>query len=438
MGLFDFFKKRDNNELQNSVTTKNELFLEISKYNEYIVMFIGMQQQGDYAPISAYEKLSGEIVGFLCVFGDDASYTLSAEELIEKMESNFEQKLLNKEINSYAILYHSQFNNDNNHSLANNDHERKAITLAYKWENGKKGKIGLIYQFGNNEINYQGFSNFSQEENNIIFRTQLKDNKDYFQDREEIKAPIIENEIGLKIKKSNIFDLSNTWSGIFGFESYSKPNGSQALKEHFALAMYKGKSFKKDNIKISQLEYQDVILKGVSFSEKAVTILPVVKTDKIIAVENIEIDEWENVENLEAIVSGNGEDTFGVWYFATDYAENRSRYLTEKKLNIKLSGIAFVLDTHNEDFTGYMPSLDLPNFGCFDFIGLLTDYKPTSLLESNSQKGYILTVRLFYLPEIGDYLSIDIFVTQENMRFKELTKGMKISGKFQMQGQIAD
>ncbi|MCX6316761.1 MAG: hypothetical protein NTW29_05695 [Bacteroidetes bacterium] len=85
-----------------------------------------------------------------------------------------------------------------------------------------------------------------------------------------------------------------------------------------------------------------------------------------------------------------------------------------------------------------MPSKDLPNYACFDFIGLLIDYKPTSLLESNSQKGYILNVKLITHPEIEDFFSIDIFVTQENMRFKELIKGMKISGMFQMQGQIAD
>lgn len=438
MGLFDFFKKKDNNELQNSETPKSELFLAISKYNEYIVRFIGMQQQGNYAPISAYEKSSGEIVGFLFIVGEDTSYTLSAEEVINRMEANFEQKLKNKEIKSYVILYHSQFNNDNNHQFANNDNELKAITVAYNLDKEQKGKIGLTYQFENNEITYQGFRDFSQEENNIIFQTQLKENKDYFQDREEIKAPIMENEIGLKIKKSNSFDLSNTWCGIFGFESYRQPNGSQALKEHFALAMYKGKTFNNDNVKISQLEYQDIILKGVSLNEKAITILPVVKTNKIINVENKDIDEWENVENLEAVVSGNGKDTFGVWYFATDYAENRRRYLTEKKLNIKLSGIAFVLDTHNEDYTAYMPSKDLPNYGCFDFIGLLIDYKPTNLLENNSQQGYILTVKLITHPEIEDFFSIDIFVTRENMRFKELTKGMKISGMFQMQGQIAD
>ncbi len=79
----------------------------------------------------------------------------------------------------------------------------------------------------------------------------------------------------------------------------------------------------------------------------------------------------------------------------------------------------------------------MPNYACFDFFGLLIDFKETSLLEGDILKGYILTVKLISNPEIEDFFTIDIFVTQENMRFKELTKGMKISGMFQMQGQIA-
>ena len=449
MGLFDFFKKKGNNETAKSETPKSELFLSISKYNEYIVRFVGMQQQGNYAPISAYEKSNGEIVGFLYLIGDDNSYSLSAQEVINRMETNFEQKLVSNEIKSYVILYHSQFANDNNHALANNDNELKAITVSYSFHTGIKGKIGLTYLFDNEGINYQGFKNFSQEENDIIFRTQLKENKDYFQDREEIKAPLIENEIGITIKKSNNSDLSNTWCGIFGFESYRKPNGGQNLKEHFALAMTINPSISKNNLTISLLEYEDVNLKAISYNNNPTTILPVVKTDYEVDVVNKEINEWENVHNLEAIVTGNGRNTFGVTYFATDYAENRDVYHSKKELRIKMSGIAFVIDIstadnsdgevqYSEDFTMYMPNNDLPNYACFDFIGQLEDFKETVLLEDKSLKGYLLKVRLITNPDIKDFFTIDIFVSPENMRFKELTKGMKLTGMFQMQGQIIE
>jgi hypothetical protein len=448
MGLFDFFKKKENNETPKSETPKSELYLSLSKYNEYIVRFVGMQQQGNYAPISAYEKTNGEVNGFLYVIGEDNSYSLSAEEVIKKMESNFEQKLANNEIDSYVILYHSQFADDNNHQLANNDEECRAITVSYSFKNGTKGKIGLQYSFEEDSIAYKGFKNFNQEENDSIFKIQLKENKDYFQDREKIEAPVFDNEIGLKIRKSNSLDLSNTWCGIFGFESYRKPNGSQILMEYFAIAMSKGKSSEHKNINISQLDYNDILLKAILIDNNPRTILPVIKTDYVVDVINKEINEWENIENLEAIITGNGRDTFGLTYFATDYAENREEYLSKKEHKIKISGVAFVVDISNidnsngeikysEDFTMYMPNNDLPNYACFDFIGQLEDYKETFFLEDNSHKGYLMKVRLITNPDIKDFFTIDIFVTPENMRFKELTKGMKITGMFQMQGQIA-
>lgn len=408
-----------------------------------------MQQQGNFAPISAYEKPNGEIVGFLYFFSrDDESYTLSAQEVIGKMETNFEHKIANNKIKSYAIFYHSQFANDDNHKLANSDEELKAISISYHFKNGKKGKIGLPYHYENDEINYHGFTDFTKEENDVIFSTELKDNKNYFQDREEVKSPIIESKIGLKIKKSNSADLDNTWAGIFGFDRYVKQNGAQALRDHFVLAIENGVVRSKDNVSIAQLEYEDVILKGITLDERQITILPVIKTDYVVGVVNKEIKEWENFDNLNAIITGNSRDEFGLIYFATDYAENREIYLSKKELNINISGIAFVLDIStldnlegepkfSEDFTMYMPSKDLPNYACFDFIGLLQDFKATALLIDSSLKGYLMKVQLVNTPGIKDLFTIDIFVTEENMRFTELTKGMKLTGMFQMQGHIA-
>jgi hypothetical protein len=106
MGLFDFFKK-ENNEV-----TRNELFLSISKYNAYIVQFMNMQQRGNYSPISAYEDSAGEIIGLVYVMEDDNSYTLSVQEVISRMEISYEQKLAKNKIKSYVILYHSQFDNE--------------------------------------------------------------------------------------------------------------------------------------------------------------------------------------------------------------------------------------------------------------------------------------------------------------------------------------
>jgi hypothetical protein len=461
MGLFDLFGKKNKNETSKNTLTpnkqeaakpaapKSELYTAFSKYNEYVVRYLGMQQQGNYAPISAYEKPNGEIIGFLYVVGDDASYSLSAAEVIERMESSFEQKMAVNEIKSYAILYHSQFENDGNHQLANNDDELKAITIAYHFKHIEKGKVGLPYRFEDDSITYRGITNFSQEENNALFATKLEPGKDYFQDREEITPPQVENEIGLTIKSSNNSDLSNTWCGIFGFEKYRNPDGGQPLTEHFALAMMSEPILRKGRVAIKQLEYDSVILKAILLDEKPASIVPVIKTDYVIDIVNKEITEWENIHNLYAIISGGGRDTFGLAYLATDYAENRDRYHSQKGHQVKISGIAFVLDIsapqdpdaemkYSEDFTAYMPSQSLPNFACFDFIGELEGFKETSLLEGSGEKGYLMKVRLITNSEFKDFFTIDIFVSPENMRFKELTVGMKLTGMVQLQGQIAE
>lgn len=452
MGLFDFLNNKKNDsskkESKENNVEKSDFFLSMQKYSEYIKLFMNMQLQGNYAPISAYENNDGEIVGFLYTVGDDNSYVLSADMAILKMEERFEQLLKQNKIVSYTIFYHSQFNNDKNHKIANIDEELKAISITYNFSNHHKGTIGLPYVFDKDKINYGEFVEFTSNENNDILKANLFEGKNYFEDKIEITAPSFENESGIIVKKANTLSLSNTWGGVFGFETYRTEEGSKILHEYFAFALTKEPKLKRDNLSISEVEFDDVNFKAITHQGEPKTILPVVKTEYQLDFETKEIVEWENIDNLEAIVSGRGRDTFGLWYFATDYAENRAIYLTQKKLNINLSGIVFVLDIHNndtsnsevkysKDFTMYMPSNDLPNYGCFDFIGELESFKESYLLNDKSSKGYLLNVRLITNHDVKDFFTIDMYVAKENMRFSELHVGMKLTGMFQLQGSIA-
>jgi hypothetical protein len=95
------------------------------------------------------------------------------------------------------------------------------------------------------------------------------------------------------------------------------------------------------------------------------------------------------------------------------------------------------LQAITDDLYAYIPSKDLPDYGCLDFIGILENFKETTLLPNNGLKGYILNVRLINQPTVKDFFTIDMYVTPENMRFTELKKGMRLTGMFQLQGQIA-
>jgi len=447
MGLFDFFKKKDRQQPNEPETPRSALFTQINRYSEYIMKFVHMRVKDSFAPISAFEKNNGEIVGFLYTTDKDNSYSLSVEEVLDRMEKRFEQELANNEIKSYVILYHSQFNNDDNHTLATDNVASKAITVAYHFSNADSGKIALRYTVEDNRFTFHPFSNFSREENDIILGTKLVEGKNYFQAIEVFKAPSGESNAGLKITKSNTRNIGDTWAGMFGFESFRARGGADVFEQYFIRIMNMPAVYTKGSINVSQKDFGDVYFKTVRDGSESKTMLPVIKTEHVFEVENSEIDEWENVDNLEAVIKGKGRDTFLVSYFATDYTENRDLYLSTKKHAIKLSGIVFMLNIYDrkpnedgvkfsDDFTAYMPNHQLLHLGCFDFIGELEDFRETRLLDDGSLKGYILKVRLITHPDIADFFTIDMFVNPENMSFEKLTKGMRLTGLAQLQGRI--
>ena len=481
MGIFDFFKKKSSGQEKSSTPVQqygatnveiaepeieetveevietvqevslqpaeekkiNEQFEKIRIYKDYIVYSIALQLRGEYMPLAAFEKGDGIVEGFAYTVTEDA-YAFSPQDAVGKMEEKFENELQEGKIKSYVILYHSQFNDNGNHTPAIKEGEFKAISLSYHFKGNGKKQIGLPYIFENGNITYKGFAGFSHEENNEIMNHQLIDGKEYFPNTEGITAPETTNEAGIIIRKSNVHNLVNTWSGIFGHENFQTKDYGQYLTNVLMQSAVPDPSGESNH----KTEFEDVRFKTI-FTEEMSTIIPEVKTDYTLDFETRAIREWENALNLNAIVAGPARDTFGVWFFATDYAENRNTYLTQPHLKVNVSGIVFILDVHtntdlpdgtkmNEDFTTYVPSQDLPNYACFDFIAQLVDFKETTLLEDRSIKGYILKLKLITHEENEDFFTIDAFVNKENMRFDTLTKGMKVTGALQLQGKIAE
>ncbi|MGG1921049.1 hypothetical protein [Chryseobacterium sp.] len=477
MGIFDFFKKKNNS--QENVSTPvhemempeekiveevveevvetipeipsqpveepkvNEEYEKIRIYNDYIVYSIALQLRGEYTPLSAFEKENGEVEGFAYMVTEDA-YALSPQQAIAQMEEKFESELQEGKIKSYMILYHSQFDHNGNHTPAIQEGEFKGISLAYHFAGDEKKKTGLPYIFENQNITYKGFAEFSHEENNAIMNHQLIEGQNYFQNTVGIAAPETTNEAGIIIRKSNVHNLVNTWSGVFGHQNFQTKDYGQYLSAVLMQSTVSDPTGEARN----KTEFEDVRFKTIVTDELS-TIIPEVKTDYTLDFETRSIREWENALNLQAIVAGPARDTFGVWFFATDYAENRNTYMTQPHLKVNVSGIVFILDVQtntdlpdgtkmSEDFTTYAPSQDLPNYACFDFIGQVVDFKETELLEDRSVKGYILKLKLITNEENEDFFTIDAFVNKENMRMETLTKGMKVTGALQLQGKIAE
>jgi hypothetical protein len=158
-----------------------------------------MQEIEDYAPISAYETINGDIIGYLYIGSEYNTYTVTSNEVIKRMEGRFEKELKNNEIKSYVIMYHSQFENDENHKLATSQDKLKAISIMYNSLNNSKGKVALPYTFKKSGVIYKGFDELTKEENEVILNTSLMPEKDYFQDKEELKEDILINEAEIEI-----------------------------------------------------------------------------------------------------------------------------------------------------------------------------------------------------------------------------------------------
>ncbi len=448
MGFFDFFKRKKTANAQHSSHTEpSEVYNVVSKYNEYTKLFVNMMANGNYAPIAAYEKSNGEIIGYLYVTKDE-SYMLSVEEVITAMKAEFTSRLAKNTINSYAIYYHSLFDNDQNHTAANDDQEPTAVSIILKDKNGFGKTIAIPYEFEDDGFSIGPMTDVTSEEYRQVLKTELTEGKDYFQERIAREPKMMVNKAGITIKTVNNGKVGDFWGGMLGFE-YFRSSSPTELYEYIAFAQEEGVSLKNDEgVSVQELTFDRLTLRAVSEHEQMRTSFPTVQTNYAIPIEHSQIDEWENSNNLEAIVYGKGRDTFAVRYYATDYAFNRKKYLENKFHRVRLSAILYVLDIpsdekegkgdvkFSDDFCMYMPSQESAEFGCFDFVGILEGIEEAKYFDNSKHSGYILKIRLINNPEIEDFFTIDMFINQKNRRFSDLVIGMKLTGMFQLLGEI--
>ena len=452
MGIFDFFKRKDeaSSNQKNTTTETSTTYKVASKYNEYTKLFVNMMANGNYAPIAAYEKPTGEIIGYL-YSTEDMSYTLSVEEVITTMKKEFLERLNAESIKSYAIYYHSLFDNDNNHTIADEHNEPKAISIILKDIEGFDTIVAVSYRFENEGFSVGPMTQVSAKEFQEVLQVELLEGKDYFQERIISKPKTVENKHGVTIKTVNNGHVGDLWSGVFGFE-YFKTMSPDFLYQYMALAQTKNFPIQTvDTIEVYQLDFDRLALRVINKDQNLVSAFPRIETHTKIDVTLKQIDEWEHVENLEATVYGGGRDTFAIRFYATDYAFNRDKYLSNTKLQMKLSAIIYVLDKHSDEnfessdakfdpeFCMYMPGQEWSEFGCFDFIGKLESIEEANAFDISAHSGYILKIKLINNEEIADFFTIDMFVNKKNMRFTDdLEVGMKLTGMFQLLGEISD
>jgi hypothetical protein len=457
MGLFDIFKKKEEEAQPASeqptaqqpavAQTVSQLFLPLGRYKEYIALYVQLQHQNNYAPVAAYLTSSGELMGQIYVLEEDNTYGLSAPEVYKLMLQSLSAKLRAEEIKSFIILFHANAV-DGGFEMAQTQEEFKAIALTYGLPEDKSGTIGMLYEFGEKQINYGGFNAFTKQENDILFNVQLKEDFDYFTDRQVTPTHMHENSAGIKVYKSNSLDITNTWQGLCGFEYITTEEGNKAVGEYLNNSLSTPAVLEVDGFKVHSAVSGNFSTHALVKDNQIYAAYPELQTDYILLVEIKQIHQWENVFDLLATVKGNGRSTFGFSFFALDYASNKAKYLSTPMLNMHISGIAMVMDLYevdatsevkmSEDFTAYMPNKDVLNNSMHDIVGQVVAMEPVHALGNEKLNGYIIKTRLITTEEDANFFTIDIFVNKQNMRCAALHVGMKVTGVVQFQGRIAD
>jgi hypothetical protein len=273
--------------------------------------------------------------------------------------------------------------------------------------------------------------------------------------KNETKANINSNETSnaIEIISDNQGSHGNNFGGLLGFGYLSSQSGNQFILEMIALASIQKPSLEDPVVKISEVSFEnspEINIKTITKNYDAskgdiLSAFPYIKTNYTLPFRTKKIIEWSHSANMEAEIQGGGRDTFGLSFFATDYVKNKRIYQTQNELNIKISAVGLVLEKSdlteingvpvNPDFSAYMPSKDILRPTYFDFIGVLNSYKECRINSENN--GYFINVKLINQEDDPNFFTIDLFINKENMRFTDLTKGMKVTGALWLQGEIA-
>jgi len=229
------------------------------------------------------------------------------------------------------------------------------------------------------------------------------------------------------------------WGGIFGFDDQDY-TASQV--ESIAHKLAYEKKIDRHTL-IHKKKFGIASATGIQYEDELITMFPALLPSKSLPVTIKSVIEWMHSDGKEAQILAGGRDTFYLDFFATDYCENKKKYLSGGEVKVSLAGIAYVIDEHEPDndpaspispeLCTYMPSPDRGQSSEFDFIG-----KVLSLgkIRFGAEEIQIIEVKLINDSENPDMFSLPLFVNPKNMRISNLSEGDMISGCFWLQGRI--
>ena len=247
-----------------------------------------------------------------------------------------------------------------------------------------------------------------------------------------------EKEMSVKIEKTAKVSHGDHWGAMYGFSEDTEHKVNESFDE---LELQEVLS---DNLALYHSSYGQIENIAIVKDRELLTLFPQLLTKKTLPITLKSIVEWTPTDGLEAHIKGSGRDTFGLGFFATDYAKNREIYKKGGTLEIALSAFAYVVEKGGisdsnessevlfaEDFCGYFPSQEIDDGYGFEFIGKLLSIET---MNYRDEKFYIMEVKLINDNELEFILPMAVNV--KNVRDEKIEVGDSISGVFWLQGRI--
>ncbi len=171
-------------------------------------------------------------------------------------------------------------------------------------------------------------------------------------------------------------------------------------------------------------------------NDDLVSAFPFFKSEQRLELDIEAIQEWSNVNGLEAVVTAIDPSGYEVDFFASDYAMNADIYQEESPIVANLTGMAYILEEFNAQAATEIEGLEY-SADCSDLIPTeeSATYVAIGLVKKITKHnlghvaGYIVT-----LDSIIDY-ELEIFVADFNLK-TELTIDQHVYCTIWMTGSI--
>ena len=249
---------------------------------------------------------------------------------------------------------------------------------------------------------------------------------------------IKEKEMSVKIEKTAEVTHGDHWGAMYGFSEETEQKVNESFDE---LELQEVLS---DNLALYHSSYGQIENIAIVKDKELLTLFPQLLTKKTVPITLKSIVEWTPTNGLEAHITGFGRDTFGLGFFATDYAKNKELYKKGGTLEIALSAFAYVVEKGGvsesnesselpfaEDFCGYFLSQEIDDGYGFEFIGKVLSIET---MNYRDEKFYMMEVKLINNNELEFVLPMAVNV--KNVRDEKIKVGDSISGAFWLQGRI--